>query len=57
VASVVAGVRRFGANVLVLEHSFLTFHEMRSMLQAFAAGQGQGTGNPIVAAMNDLERR
>jgi hypothetical protein len=57
VASVSAGVRRFGANVLVLEHSFLTFHEMRSMIQALAAGQGQRAGNAIIAAMNQLEAR
>jgi ribose 5-phosphate isomerase RpiB len=55
--SVAAGVRRFGANVLVLEHAFLTFHEMRSMIQAFVAGQGLGSGNAIVDAMNELEAR
>ncbi len=35
--SVAGAIRHFAPNVLVLEHAFSTFHEMRAMLRAFAA--------------------
>jgi len=46
--SVAAAVRRFDANMLILEHSFLTFHEMRAMVRLFAAPRLIG---PSYAAM------
>jgi hypothetical protein len=39
-ASVEAGLRQFGANLLVVEHAFSTFHEVRAMIRSFAAGPG-----------------
>ena len=35
--SVSAAVRHFGANLLVLEHTLCTYHEMRAMIRLFAA--------------------
>ncbi|MDY7010699.1 MAG: RpiB/LacA/LacB family sugar-phosphate isomerase [Planctomycetota bacterium] len=40
IESVKAGLRRFGANVLILEHVFSTFHEMCTMIRAFTNGRG-----------------
>jgi hypothetical protein len=34
---VVAAVRRFGANLLVIEHTVSSYHEMRQMIRTFAA--------------------
>ncbi len=36
IESVKAGLRRFGANVLILEHAASTFHELRTMIRVFA---------------------
>jgi ribose 5-phosphate isomerase RpiB len=55
--SVLSAVRHVGANVLILEHAFSTFHEMRSMIAGFAAGLGkQGAAEAIVKTIGELER-
>jgi len=46
--SVSAAVRRFDANLLVLEHAFRTFHEMRTMVRRFAT---ERTGRPVAKAL------
>jgi len=40
-ASVEAGLRQFGANLLVVEHAFSTFHEIRAMVRSFVAAPGR----------------
>lgn len=52
--SVAAGVRQFHANLLVLEHAFYTFHELRRMIQTFAARPGAG---PTDKALMDAVAR
>lgn len=39
--SVASALRHYGANLLVIEHAFSTFHEMREMIRLFTAGRGQ----------------
>jgi ribose 5-phosphate isomerase RpiB len=39
-SSVEAGLRQFAANLLVVEHAFSTFHEIRAMVRLFAAAPG-----------------
>ena len=55
--SVSAAVRRFDANLLILEHAFSTFHEMRSMVRRFAT---ERTGRPVAKALltmvSEMER-
>ncbi len=53
--SVAAALRHFGANLLVLEHAFSTYHPMRSMLRILAAG-GPGANAALKAALEELER-
>ena len=55
--SVAAGLRHFGANVLVLEHAASTFHEMRAMIRLFAT-QPEGAANfeRLMEAVSELER-
>lgn len=55
--SVAAAMRHFGANLLILEHAFSTYHQMRTMLRAFAAGAGAPPGGPLAAAISELEGR
>ncbi|HUT62304.1 MAG TPA: RpiB/LacA/LacB family sugar-phosphate isomerase [Phycisphaerae bacterium] len=52
--SVAAGVRQFHANLLVLEHAFCTFHELRRMIQTFAARPSTG---PTDQALMDAVAR
>ncbi len=52
--SVAAAVRHFGANMLILEHAFSTYHQMRTMLRTIAAG-GEPVGGSIPAAIRELE--
>lgn len=49
--SVAAAVRHFGANVLVVEHAFSTFHEMRRMMRSFAL---ERPGPPMYQELMDL---
>jgi ribose 5-phosphate isomerase RpiB len=55
--SVVAAVRRFNANILVLEHRLSTFHEMRAMIRAFTAARTQPIGGDVLATIDKHERR
>ena len=55
--SVSAAVRHFGANVLVLEHTFSTYHEMRTMIRAFALQRtAAGQHQLLMEAVEKLER-
>lgn len=55
--SVAAAIRHFGANLLILEHAFSTFHEMRRMIRVFAAGSGTpGAAGALLEAISELER-
>jgi hypothetical protein len=48
---------RLAPNVLVLEHSSATFHEVRTMLRMFAGGQrANGTAKVLLGAVEELER-
>jgi len=57
VQSVSAALRHFGANMLILETAFSSFHEMRTMIREFAS---ERTGSPmadtLLAAVTELER-
>ncbi len=56
-ASVKAAVRHFGANVLILEHAFSTFHEMCTMIRTFTSGRaGQATSGLLLEAVGREER-
>jgi len=53
----VAAIGRVAPNVLVLEHSSGTFHEIRTMLRLFAAGgASKGQGEAVMDAIEKLER-
>lgn len=55
--SVAAALRHYGANLLVLEHAFSTYHEMRSMVQWFAARGGEvGIDKSLVAMIRAQEK-
>ena len=55
-ASVEAGLRQFGANLLVVEHAFSTFHEIRAMVRSFAAGPaGPPTDKGLADALSRLD--
>ncbi len=56
--SVAAAIRHFDANLLILEHAFSTFHEMRRMIRIFAAQrQTRNTAEVLLAAVSELERQ
>jgi len=56
-AAVSAAIRRFRANLLVVEHETSTLFQMRSLVLAFAAGRAaQDAPNPLLAAVEELER-
>lgn len=55
--SVAAAVRHFGANLLILEHAFSTFHEMRMMIRGFAGARSAPVNGPLVQTVAELERR
>ena len=55
-ANVSAGLRRFAANVLVVEHAASTFHEIRTLIATFAAGLAAAVEvNPLLKAVEELE--
>jgi len=55
--SVSAGVRHLGANLLIVEHAFSSFHEMRVMIRTFAdRGSGGAANEALVRALAQLER-
>jgi len=50
-------IARLAPNVLVLEHSSCTFHELRTMLRTFATGLGsRGKNEAVLKAIAELER-
>ncbi len=53
--SVAAGVRHFGANLLVLEHAMLTYHEMRQMVRVFAAPRQAPIATALLEHITNLE--
>lgn len=54
--SVSAALRHFGANVLIVEYAVSTFHEMRSMIRAFAGERGRGgAATALLAALAEVE--
>jgi len=56
-ASVEAGVRRFNANLLIVEHAFSTFHEMRQMVRLFVgASRTQASSSALMDAVGEMER-
>ena len=55
--SLTTAVARIAPNLLVLEHSSCTFHELRTMLRAFASGLAtQGKNEAVLGAIGELER-
>ena len=55
--SLALAMARLAPNVLVLEHSSATFHEIRTMLRMFAAGQtSKGQADAVISAIEKLER-
>ncbi len=56
IESVKAGLRRFGANVMILEHAASTFHEMRTMIRVFAKDRSnQATSGLLLKAVSREE--
>jgi len=56
-ASVEAAIRQFNANLLVIEHAFTAFHEMRAMIRVFAAGAKRpATDKTLMDAIGRLDR-
>jgi len=56
-AAVRAACAEFKANVLIVEQATSTFHEVRTMVQTFAAGlAAMGQTNPLLDAVAELER-
>ena len=54
--SMVAAIRHFGANVLIVEHAFKTFHEIRAMVRAFVGSRpDRPAATTLVAALAALE--
>lgn len=52
-----AAMARLAPNVLALEHSSSTFHEIRTMLRLFAAGSASaGAADAVMDAIEKLER-
>lgn len=55
--AVQAGVRHFAANLLVLEHAATTFHQMRTMIEAFATDRPAApVARTLMDAIAELER-
>ncbi len=54
--SVAAAVRRFGANVLIVEHAFSSFFEIRTMVRLFAAERTTPTYRALLETLAALER-
>ncbi len=55
--SVDAGVRRLGANLLVVEHAVSTYHEMRAMVRRFSERRtAEPTNKTLLKAVESLER-
>lgn len=56
--SVAAAVRRFGANLLIVEYAFATFHEIRTMIALFARRRRTAPADAgLMQTIEKLERR
>ncbi len=55
--SVKAGLRHFGANVLILEHAFSTFHEMCTMIRAFTNNRANKVSSGVLLEAVGREER
>jgi ribose 5-phosphate isomerase RpiB len=56
-ASVAAALRHFAPNLLVLEHAFSTYHEMRAMIRMFAHERpARAAAKALLEAVGKLER-
>ena len=56
-AAIAAALRRFDANVLIVEHAASTFYEIGSMIRLFAGQRcGAGANAPLMATLTELER-
>lgn len=54
---VAAAVRHFAPNLLVLEHTLSTYHEMRAMIRAFAAARtGETQAKVLMETVAELEK-
>ena len=54
--SVAAALRHFNANVLIIEHAFSTFHEIREMIRVFATARASAsTAQTMLRAVAELE--
>jgi len=54
--SVAAALRHIGANVLIIEHAFKTFHEIRAMVRAFGGSRpDRPAATKLVSALAELE--
>ena len=55
--SVKAALRHFDANMLIIEHAFSAFHEMRAMIRLFATQRtSHPAGSALLEAVTELER-
>ncbi|MCK4625627.1 MAG: RpiB/LacA/LacB family sugar-phosphate isomerase, partial [Phycisphaerae bacterium] len=54
--SVQAGIRHFGANILILEHAFSTFHEMCTMIRVFTNNRAGVSSGDLLEAIGREER-
>ena len=56
VQAVLAGLRQFDANVLVIGHASLSLYEIKSMIDRFHAGRRMGRDRtPLLDAVDELE--
>jgi ribose 5-phosphate isomerase RpiB len=55
--SVAAAARHFAPNLLILEHTFSTYHEMRAMIRTFAAARpGEPQAQVLMETVAQLEK-
>jgi hypothetical protein len=56
-AAIAAALRRFDANVLIVEHAASTFYEIGSMIRLFVSHRcGAGANAALMATLTELER-
>jgi hypothetical protein len=54
--SVAAAIRHYGANLLIVEHAFSTYHEMRQMVRIFATRRSvQNAAQKLLATVRQIE--
>ena len=55
--SVAAAIRRFAPNLLVLEHTYASYHEMRTMIRAFAGERpARASAKVLMDTLAELEK-